>query len=95
MLFLTLAVKVKRYLLSGVRLSATPRSEACQTPLFMKFSRQGYWSGNYSLLQGIVLTQGLNLHPPFAGKFFVVSHEEVLIHALACKNLYDLSVASL
>ena len=51
--------------------------------------------GNYSLLQWIFLTQGLNLHPPFAGKFFMVSHEGVLIHALACKNLYDLSVASL
>ena len=27
----------------------------------MKFSRQEYWSGSHSLLQGIFLTQGLNL----------------------------------
>ena len=28
----------------------------------MEFSRQEYWSGCHSLLQGIFLTQGLNLH---------------------------------
>ena len=32
-----------------------------QAPLSMGFSRQGYWSRLYSLLQGIFLTQGLNL----------------------------------
>ena len=29
-------------------------------PLSMRFSRQIYWSGCHSLLQGIFLTQGLN-----------------------------------
>ena len=32
-------------LLSCVRLFATPWTVACQTPPFMEFSRQGYWSG--------------------------------------------------
>ena len=32
-------------LLSHVRLFVTPWTVACQTPLFMGFSRQKYWSG--------------------------------------------------
>ena len=41
-------------------------SEICdpvdhQAPLSMGLSRQKYWSGLYSLLQGIFLTQGSNL----------------------------------
>ena len=32
-------------LLSRVRLFATPRTEACQAPPSMEFSRQEYWSG--------------------------------------------------
>ena len=32
-----------------------------QAPLPMEFSRQEYWSGYHSLLQGIFPTQGLNL----------------------------------
>ena len=32
-------------LLSRVRLFATPRTVACQAPLYMGFSRQEYWSG--------------------------------------------------
>ena len=35
---------------------------ACQVPLSMGFSRQEYWSVLHALLQGIFLTQGLNLH---------------------------------
>ena len=35
---------------------------APQAPLSMGFSRQEYWSGGHVLLQGIFLTQGLNLH---------------------------------
>ena len=35
--------KVK--LISRVRLFATPWTVACQAPLFLGFSRQGYWSG--------------------------------------------------
>ena len=33
-----------------------------QAPLSMGFSRQKYWSGCYTLLQGIFPTQGSNLH---------------------------------
>ena len=33
---------------------------SCEAPLSMKFSRQGYWVGSHSLLQGIFLTQVLN-----------------------------------
>ena len=33
---------------------------ACQALLSMEFSRQGYWSGLPSLLQGIVPIQGFN-----------------------------------
>ena len=34
---------------------------ALQPPLFMEFSRQEYCNGLHFLLQGIFLTQGLNL----------------------------------
>ena len=51
-------------LLSLVRLFATPWTVACQAPSSMEFSRQGYWSGLYFLLQGIFPTQGSNLCLP-------------------------------
>ena len=41
---------------------ATLWTVAHQAPLSMGFSRQEYWSGCHSLLQGIFLTQGSNLH---------------------------------
>ena len=37
--------KVKVKSLSHVRILATPWAAACQAPLSMGFSRQGYWSG--------------------------------------------------
>ena len=40
--------------------SVIPWTVTCQVSLFIKFSRQEYWIGSYSLLQGIFLTQGLN-----------------------------------
>ena len=40
---------------------STPWTVACQAPLSMGFSRQEYWSGLPSLLQGIFPTQGSNL----------------------------------
>ena len=47
---------------SVVSNSATPWTVAHQALLLMEFSRQEYWSGQpHSLLQGIFLTQGLNL----------------------------------
>ena len=36
---------IKDQVLSRVRLFATPQTVACQSPLFMGFSRQEYWSG--------------------------------------------------
>ena len=47
--------------LSQVQLSATPRTIAHQAPLSLGFPRQEYWSGCHFLLQGIFLTQILNL----------------------------------
>ena len=38
----------------------TPWTVAYQAPPSMGFSRQEYWSGFHFLLQGILLTQGLN-----------------------------------
>ena len=46
--------------------SATPLTEAHQAPLSMGYSRQEYWSGLPSLLQGIFLTQVSHI----AGSFF-------------------------
>ena len=46
---------------SCVQLFVTAWTLAPQTPLSMEFSRQEYWSGSHSLLQGISLTQGSNL----------------------------------
>ena len=46
---------------SWVRLCVTLWTVTCQAPLSMGFSRQDYWVGCHSLLQGIFLTQGLNL----------------------------------
>ena len=40
--------------------SATPQTVASQAALSLKFSRQEYWNGLHSLLQGIFPTQGLN-----------------------------------
>ena len=46
---------------------ATPWTVACQFLLSMGFPRQEYWSGCYFLLQGIFLTQKLNLGLPDCG----------------------------
>ena len=39
----------------------TPWTVAHQAPLSMGFTREEYWNGLHSLLQGIFLTQGSNL----------------------------------
>ena len=41
-----------------------------KAPLSMGFSRQEYWSGCPSLLQGIFLTQEMNLCLRVVGRFF-------------------------
>ena len=46
---------------SRVQLSVTPWTVAHQAPLSMGFSRQDAGVGRHALLQGIFLTQGLNL----------------------------------
>ena len=51
----------KCQLLSHVQLFAIPRTIAYQALLSMEFSWQEYWSGLPFLLQGIFLTQELNL----------------------------------
>ena len=47
-------------LLQSVQLFVTPWTAAHQSPLSMGFSRQEYWSGCHTLLQGIFPTQGLD-----------------------------------
>ena len=49
-----------KVLVSHVWLFVTPQTVTCQVPLSIDFSRQEYWSGSHSLLQGIFLTQGSN-----------------------------------
>ena len=46
---------------SRVQLFATTWTLAHQAHLSLEFSRQEYWSGLHSFLQGIFLTQGSNL----------------------------------
>ena len=50
-----------RKLLSCVQLFATPWGVACQASLSMEFSSKNTGVGCHALLQGIFLTQGLNL----------------------------------
>ena len=40
---------------------AVPQTVACRVPLTMGFPRWEYWRGCWTLLQGILLTPGLNL----------------------------------
>ena len=49
-------------MLSWIQLFVTSWMGALQAPLFLEFSRQEYEVGCHFLLQGIVLTQGLNPH---------------------------------
>ena len=51
-------------MLSRVWLFVTPWTVACRAPVSMGFSRQEYWSGLYSLLQGIFPIQGSNPRLP-------------------------------
>ena len=64
--------------LRWVRLFATPWTLACQVPLSREFSRQEYWNGSHSLLQGIFPTQGLNPGLLYCRKIlYHLSHQEV------------------
>ena len=59
-LFMTLLAVCVCFSLSVLSESATPWTVAHQAPLSKGFSRQEYWSGCHSLLQGIFSTQGSN-----------------------------------
>ena len=61
--------------LSRVWLFGTLWTVGCQAPVSMGFPRQEYWSGCHFLLQGIFLTQGLNLW--------------LLPHLLHCRLILD------
>ena len=71
--------KVKVKLLSRVHRFTTPQTVAYQAPPFVDFSRQEYWSGLHSLLQGIFPTQGLNPGLPHCRQMlYHLSHQETL-----------------
>ena len=60
------------------------QSVARQTPLSMEFSRQEYWSGCHSLLQGVFLTQGLNLSLLHCRQIlFYLSHQGISSHIIS------------
>ena len=60
--------------LSRVRVFVTTWIVACQSPLFMEFSRQEYWSGLPFPLSGDLPNPGIKLvspaSPALAGRFF-------------------------
>ena len=62
--------------LSRVQLSVTPWTAACQAPLSLGFSRQGYCSGLPCPPPGHLPNQGLNpalMSPALASRFFITS----------------------
>ena len=68
---------------------------AHQTPLSMGFSRQEYWEGCHSLLQGIFPTKGLNPGLPHCGQIlYPLSHQGSRRHP-ACIYLGSLCFNSL
>ena len=84
---------------SHVRLFVTLWTVAHQAPLSMCFSRQDTGVGCHSLLQGIFLTQGLNLHllsllhwqagslpvvPPEKPWFTDMKHLKIYIYVFGC-----------
>ena len=78
----------------SVQLFATPWTVACQTRLSVGFSRQGYWSGLHSLLQGIFLTQGSNQHHSCIGDSLPLNHLgstvcNVSVQSLGCARLFE------
>ena len=78
----------------SVQLFATPWTVACQTRLSVGFSRQGYWSGLHSLLQGIFLTQGSNQHHSCIGDSLPLNHLgstvcNLSVQSLGCARLFE------
>ena len=62
--------------LSSVRLFVTPGTVACQPPLSMEFSRQGYWSGLPFPIPGDLPSPEIKpsslASPTLAGKLFAI-----------------------
>ena len=61
------------YVLSGVRLFATPQTVAHQAPMSMGYSRQEYWNGLPFPPQGDLPDPGMeptSLSPALAGRLF-------------------------
>ena len=66
--------------LSRVQLFKTPWSVACEAPLFMEFTRQGYWSGLPCPSAGDLSDLGIEpaflAFPALAGRFFTTAPPE-------------------
>ena len=78
-------MKVK--LLSHVRLFGTPWTVAYQAPPSMGFYRKEYWNGLPFLLQGIFLTQGLNLGLSYCSQIlYHLSHQRSLLKMIKCNK---------
>ena len=75
--FLTIKKKVKVKSLSRVQLFATPWTVACQAPLSIGFSRQGYRSGWPHPPPGDLPNPGIkpgsHMSPALTGRFFTTS----------------------
>ena len=65
--------------LSRVHLFASPRAIACQAPLFMKFSKQGYLSVLSFPSLGYLPDPGIEtispVSPTVTGRFFTAEHQ--------------------
>ena len=65
------------YMLSHVRLFATPWTVACQAPLAMKFSRQGYGNESSFPPPGDLPDPGIKpeslVSPALSGRFFTTA----------------------
>ena len=73
---------------SCVRLCATLWTAAQQSPLFMGFSRQGYWSGLSFPSPRDLLDPGINLtSPALAGGFFITEPHAFVLSHFSCVRL--------
>ena len=70
---------------SHVQLFVTPWTVACQTPLFMGFSRQEYSGGSHSLVWGIFPTKGrILVSCPASGFFTDCATREACVYVYIC-----------
>ena len=75
---------------SHVQLCMTLCTAAYQTPLSMRFSRQGYWSGLPFPTPGDLPGPGMEpfslMFPALAGRFFTTDTTGEVIHVIKCFN---------